>query len=526
MSGRRTAEPAGRGVVAAGHPKTAEAAAAILDAGGNAFDAVLAGVLAACVVEPVLCSLGGGGFLLAAGPEREPVLFDFFAHTPRRRLPEAAVDFHPIVADFGTATQEFHVGLGAAAAPGTIPGLFHIHRRLASLPLTRIVEPALAYGRDGVVVNKLAAYLFDILTPIFTLSPGVVAAFPPAGGGTGVPREGERLRNPDLADLLDNLAREGEQLYRAGALGRAMVALSETAGGHLRADDIGRYRVIERRPLGLDYHGRHILTNPPPSAGGILIAFALQLLAAQGDPAGPFGSFPYLDRLARVMHQTDKARIESGMVDGGPIEAAVKLLDPGFVEAYADQVAGRPASLRGTTHISVLDRRGNAAALTISNGEGCGHVVPGTGFMLNNMLGEEDLHPYGFERWPEDTRIASMMAPSVLVGQGGGQGGDMTALGSGGSNRIRTALLQVLVNLIDHGMAPSDAVVAPRIHYERGVLHIEAGYPEAAVAELCAAYPTHELWPDLNLYFGGAHLAASGAEGAGDPRRGGVALVV
>ncbi len=102
----------------------------------------------------------------------------------------------------------------------------------------------------------------------------------------------------------------------------------------------------------------------------------------------------------------------------------------------------------------------------------------------------------------------------------------MTALGSGGSNRIRTALLQVLVNLIDHGMAPPEAVVAPRIHYERGLLHIEAGYGEAAVAELCAAYPAHQLWPEHTLYFGGAHLAASGGEGAGDPRRGGVALVV
>lgn len=522
MSGRTTAQPIGRGVVAAGHPKTAAAAAAILDDGGNAFDAVLAGLLAACVVEPALCSLGGGGFLLAAGPDREPVLFDFFAQTPRRRLPATATDFHPIVADFGTATQEFHVGLGAAAVPGTIPGLFHMHRRLASLPLARIVEPAIEYGRDGVVVNKLQAYLFDILTPIFTLTPGVAAAFPPADGTAGVPREGERLRNPDLAGVLDNLAREGEGLYRAGALGRAVVALSEDAGGHLRADDIGRYRVIERAPLAIDYHDRRILTNPPPSAGGILIAFALQLLGRQGYRRAEFGSFPYLDRLARVMHQTNKARIESGMVEDGPAAAAIKLLEPGFVKAYADQVAGRPASARGTTHISVLDRRGNAAALTISNGEGCGHVVPGAGFMLNNMLGEEDLHPYGFEHWPEDTRIASMMAPSMLVGPDG----RMTALGSGGSNRIRTALLQVVLNLIDHGMAPEDAVVAPRIHYERGQLHIEAGYGEAALAELCAAYPAHRRWPEHNLYFGGVHLAASGGDGAGDPRRGGVAQTV
>ena len=519
MSGKRATSGTGRGVVAAGHPKTAAAAAAILGDGGTAFDAVLAAVLAACVVEPALCSPGGGGFLLAAGPATKPVLFDFFAQTPRRRLPEA--DFHPVLVDFGTATQEFHVGLGAAATPGTIPGLFHIHRRLASMPLARIVEPAVAYGRDGVAVNTLQAYLFDILAPIFTFSPGVRAAFP-GTDGAGVPREGETLRNPDLAAMLDNLAREGEALYRQGALGQAMVALSRDAGGHLTTEDIARYRVVERQPLAVDYHNRRILTNPPPSAGGMLIAFALQLLARQGEAGLEHGGFAYLDRLARVMHQTNKARIESGLVARGPDHTALKLLDPDFVQAYAEQVAGRPASGRGTTHISVIDGQGNAAALTISNGEGSGHAVPGAGFMLNNMLGEEDLHPYGFDGWAADRRISSMMSPSVLLGPGG----QLTALGSGGSNRIRTAILQVLLNLIDHRMAPREAVLAPRIHHERGLLHIEGGHARAAVEALRAAYPEHQIWPDQNLYFGGAHLAQSGGAAAGDPRRGGVAMVV
>ena len=520
MSGKRATSGTGQGVVAAGHPKTAAAAAAILGEGGNAFDAALAAVLAACVVEPALCSPGGGGFLLATGPATKPVLFDFFAQTPRRRRPEA--DFHPVLVDFGTATQEFHVGLGAAATPGTIPGLFHIHRRLASMPLARIVEPAVAYGRDGVAVNTLQAYLFDILAPIFTFSPSVRAAFPAADGALGVPREGEMLRNPDLAALLDNLAREGEALYRQGALGQAMVALSRDAGGHLTADDIARYRVVERQPLGVDYHGRQILTNPPPSAGGILIAFALQLLAGQGEAGLEAGGFADLDRLARVMHQTNQARIDSGMVASGPDRAALKLLDPGFVQAYAEQVAGRPASARGTTHISVIDAQGNAAALSISNGEGSGHAVPGAGFMLNNMLGEEDLHPYGFDGWAVDRRISSMMSPSVLLGEHG----RLTALGSGGSNRIRTAILQVLLNLIDHRMAPQQAVLAPRIHHERGLLHIEGGHADAAVESLRTAYPEHQIWPDHNLFFGGTHLAQSGGDGAGDPRRGGVAIVI
>ena len=495
-----------KGAVAAGHPTTAAAAASILADGGNAFDAALAALATACVVEPALASLGGGGFLLAHRPDSEPLLIDFFAQTPKRRHKAGDVAFEPILADFGTATQEFHVGLGAAAAPGVIPGLFHIHGRLGRLPLTRIVEPAIAAARDGVTVNPLQAYLFDILRPIFSYSVGARAAF--ADG----PGEGAALRNADLADTLEALAQEGEALYRAGELGRAVADLSRDQGGHLTMADIADYRVVERRPLTLDYHGHRLLTNPPPSAGGILIAFALRLLERRPPPDDAAGR---LDHLARAMHQTNKARVDSAM-------AADRLLDPAFLKAYAASVADRPHTARGTTHISVIDGAGDAAALTVSNGEGCGHVVPGTGIMLNNMLGEEDLHPDGFDAWPENSRISSMMAPSVLLDADG----RATALGSGGSNRLRTAILQVLLNMIDLGMAPEPAVTAPRIHYERGLLNVEGGFDDTTVEALTAAYPNHQLWPRHNLFFGGTHVATCSGGGAGDPRRGGVAVAV
>jgi gamma-glutamyltranspeptidase/glutathione hydrolase len=124
--------------------------------------------------------------------------------------------------------------------------------------------------------------------------------------------------------------------------------------------------------------------------------------------------------------------------------------------------------VRGTTHISVIDAAGNAASLTLSNGEGCGHVLPVTGIMLNNMLGEEDLNPEGFHRWGEDLRLSSMMAPTLAE-----HAGRLIALGSGGSNRLRTAILQVLCNLIDLGLSPEASVAAPRIHLERGKISIE-----------------------------------------------------
>jgi gamma-glutamyltranspeptidase/glutathione hydrolase len=216
------------------------------------------------------------------------------------------------------------------------------------------------------------------------------------------------------------------------------------------------------------------------------------------------------------MEQTGLAR------DTGPSDEG--LLHDYWVARHRLALGGRPTSSRGTTHISVIDAEGNAASLTLSNGEGCGHVLPGTGIMLNNMLGEEDLNPGGFHRWREDIRVSSMMAPALAE-----HGGRLIALGSGGSNRLRTAILQTLCNLIDFGLAPEAAVEAPRIHLERGKLSIEPGLPPDTVRRLVDHWPNHQLWDDLNLFFGGAHTVVyDGREftGAGDPRRGGVLRVV
>jgi gamma-glutamyltranspeptidase/glutathione hydrolase len=216
------------------------------------------------------------------------------------------------------------------------------------------------------------------------------------------------------------------------------------------------------------------------------------------------------------MEQTNLARRT------GPTDE--QLLHPDWVARYRQAVHGRPLATRGTTQISVLDVQGNAASLTLSNGEGCGHVLPGTGIMLNNMLGEEDLNPGGFHLWPEDVRVSSMMTPTVVE-----HAGRLIALGSGGSNRIRTAILQTLNNLIDFGMSPDDAVAAPRIHLERDKLSIEPGFSAKAVHLLTDHWPDHQLWGERNLFFGGAHTVVYDGRhftGAGDPRRGGVLRVV
>ena len=161
----------------------------------------------------------------------------------------------------------------------------------------------------------------------------------------------------------------------------------------------------------------------------------------------------------------------------------------------------------------------------MSNGEGCGRLLPGAGFMLNNMLGEADVNPGGFHRWRPNQRMSSMMAPSILLGDD-----TQTALGSGGSNRIRSALLQVLSNLVDYGMDAPSAVAAPRVHIEADALRLEAGLPAAAVGALVRDFPDHRIFPEPHMFFGGVHLAQVGRGGelsaVGDPRRDGVGLVV
>jgi gamma-glutamyltranspeptidase/glutathione hydrolase len=276
------------------------------------------------------------------------------------------------------------------------------------------------------------------------------------------------------------------------------------------------FQTAIRSPLQQEYRNTRLYTNPPPSSGGMLIQFAQKLLSTIELGSMIFGSSDHLQRLALVMEQTNLARSKHAVHEGK--------WDEELMKHYQGIIRNHPVTARGTTHISVIDERGNAASLTLSNGEGCGHLVPGTGIMLNNMLGEEDLNPGGFHQWQQDVRVSSMMAPSLAI-----DSNRLIAIGSGGSNRLRTAILQTLCNMIDFGMHVEDAVSAPRIHYERDLISIEPGFTEDAINDLIATHPNHHMWDDKNLFFGGAHTVTFDGrdfQGAGDPRRGGVFLSV
>lgn len=513
-----------QGAIAAGHPLTVEAGHDVLKAGGNAYDAAVAAFFMACVAEPVLASLGGGGFLLAQTASGQQRLFDFFVQTPRRKKPVADIDFRPIWADFGTVRQEFHIGQGAIATPGAVKGIFEVHRQLGSMPISELVQPAIHTARKGMRLNALQAYIFSIVEPILKASPEVAAVF--SGGGNGrLVSEGELFCFPPLADFLEVLAAEGDELFYCGEVARQIAESCADQGGHLCREDLENYQVIDREPLQLSYGGCQLVINPPPSSGGILIVFALQLWQQLRNRDMTFGSLEHLYLLTQVMATTNQARIESHADDGDMHPTAEALLDEQLLARYRDEISGRARAHRGTTHISVVDKWKNVATLTVSNGEGCGSMVSGTGIMLNNMLGEEDLNPHGFQQWRENQRMTSMMSPCVL----NQPDGRIVALGSGGSNRIRTAILQAIINLSDFGLSLEDAVCSPRLHFENDLLNVEKGFRAPVLKALFEHYPDHKCWDALNLFFGGVHSVQyhqGRYEGAGDARRGGASQLV
>jgi gamma-glutamyltranspeptidase / glutathione hydrolase len=487
-----------RGVVAAGHPLTAEAGAGVLREGGNAVDAAIGAMLASFAAEPLLTGLGAGGYMLVAGAGREPALLDFFVQAPARATGASAVELEAIDVSFGDAVQVFYIGPASCGVYGTPAGVCAASARWGTVSLSELAQPAARLAREGVTLNHEQAYVAEILVDLLTSTPECRALWAPRGE---VLREGELLRNPDLADALERLGTEGAAPFYRGDIAAAVSEWLGARGGGLSASELEGYEAIERRPLAVRYRDREVLTNPPPSAGGTLLAYSLALL--DRGPAPP----PAADVIGAMEAAQDERTPE--FVEG--------LAEEGFLERF---LASR---LGSTTHISVLDSQGLACSVTCTNGEGSGVVVPGTGMHINNVMGEEDLNPLGFHRHPPGRRMPSMMAPSIVLRESEVE----LVLGSAGSNRIRSALLQTIVGVVDHGLGVREAVRAPRVHYENGVIYHEPGVDEHA---LPGRTPERELvaFHAPNLFFGGVQAVQSAGgrlSGAGDPRRGGVAVV-
>ena len=519
-----------KGAVAAGHPLTAEAGARILAEGGNAVDACIAAAFVSWVAESPLTGPGGGGFMLVHrardGADR---LLDFFAAVPGEGLPPGARgEMRSVDVVFDPRTsQVFHIGPAAVAVPGMPAGLAAAHRRFARLPWPELVAPAVELARAGVPLNPGQAFLHEILDVILRSEAEGRSVY----GGDRPLGEGERVVMTDLAGTLEWLAAEGAEVLYRGELARRTSAAVRERGGAVTEADLDNYRVIRRRPVRAAYRSAEFVSNPPPSSGGLLIAFALRVLDRLG-PMAPAGSPEGIMLVAESMREAARLRgpgFVSDLYRGG---AARRLLADARVEEAA--ASGRtalrnpvrePAGVPSTTHISAVDGKGNAASLSATTGCGSGFIVPGTGIQLNNMLGEPDLNPPGKVARP-GTRLTSMMAPSlVLEGRR-----PRLVVGSAGSIRLRAAILQIVVNVLDHGQSAEQAIGAARVHLDGDVLQLEGGISDATADRLEEAGYAVNRWSDRNLYFGGAAVVAlradGGLEAAGDSRRVGAGVVV
>jgi gamma-glutamyltranspeptidase / glutathione hydrolase len=495
-----------KGVVAAGHPLTAEAGAAVLREGGNAVDAAVCAVLASFAVESPLTGFGAGGHMMVHDGG-ETTLIDFFVAAPGLDGIERATELAPVPVRFDAeTTQTFYVGPASCGVPGTAAGLAHALDRFGTLPLRELIGPGVRFAREGAPVNHGQAYILDILAPIHERMTGTRELYAPEGRRLG---EGEVFFFPELADALERYAEEGPDLFYEGEVAAAIADFVVAHGGLIGPGDLASYEAVERKPIETPFRGCEVLTNPPPSSGGILISYCLGLLERLGPRSGP-------EQLVAAMEaansRRDLAFAESLYEEG----MEIGFLDPIGLDLAAADLLG------STTHISVLDAAGNCASVTCSNGSGSGVLVPGTGVILNNMLGEEDLNPAGFHLIAPGRRVPSMMAPTVVLREGE----IVLALGSAGSNRIRSAILQTIVRAVEQGYPVAAAIEAPRLHFEGGIVQAEKGVDPDALTRMEGRGLEVARWPSLNLFFGGVQAVArerpDGAlSGGGDPRRGG-----
>jgi gamma-glutamyltranspeptidase/glutathione hydrolase len=517
--------PAPRGVVAAGHPLTAEAGAQVLREGGNAVDAAICAVLTSFVCESQLTGFGAGGFMMVH-EDGEDSLTDFFVAAGGADGVEREAELVPTPVYFDETPQIFNCGAASCGVPGNPAGLEHVHRRFASVPMARLAQPGIELGRKGVKLTKAAEYFHEILDPILTSTPEAAALFAPDGRRLV---EGDTFRYPEMSDALERFAADGAEPFYRGDIAKRVCDWVRARGGTLGMDDMAAYQPIERRPVEARFRGYDVLTNPPPSSGGILIAFSLGVLERLGERSG-------VEQFVAATEAANARRTD---------DFHVGLHDEAYVERFLatdlDQVAeriragdwvgghggaGGPADRLGsTTHLAVLDAQGNCASVTCSNGTGSGVVVPSTGVHINNMLGEEDLNPQGFHRIPPGRRVSSMMSPTLALRDGE----VVLGLGSAGSNRIRSAILQTAVRVLDDGMDAGDAVRAGRLHFEANTVQAEPGVDETGLADLERRGVPVVRWKRENLFFGGAQAVARDPgtgelSGGGDPRRGGAVV--
>ena len=468
---------AAHGMVVSSQRLAAEAGASILRLGGNAVDAAVAVGYAEAVTNPCCGNIGGGGFLTLRLADGREAFVNF-----RETAPSAASADMYLAADGAVVPRASLDGWKAVAVPGSVAGLDAALTRYGTLPRAVVMAPAIRLAREGFVLTRGDTDILSRAAPRLRRDPGVARIFLRPDGTPFEP--GDRLVQTDLADTLAAIADSGPDAFYRGRIPAAIEAASRAGGGVLSASDFAAYRATETPPLRCAYRGFVVLSAPPPSSGGVtlcqmlLVLEGFDLRAAGWNAARTVHWMTEAARhafLDRNTHLGDPAFVRN------PIE---RLLSADHAELVRGRIGDRARASAGmrtetgekpeTTHYSVMDRAGNAVSVTttINGAFGAGVMAPGTGFLLNNEMDDFTIkigaaNLFGLVQGAANAiapgkRPLSSMTPTIVLRDGR----VVMVVGSPGGARIITIVLQTLVNMIDFGMAPQEAVDAPRVHHQ------------------------------------------------------------
>ncbi len=512
--------PAGSDGIAVAAPNdlAAQAGVGVANDGGNAVDAAVASALATMVTELGLVSLSAGGFVAVQPADGDPETVDGWVEMPGRGLTHER--FHQALWQVDTpyaGGTRMTIGPGSVATPGALKALDLVWRRHGSLPWPRLVEPALEASRGFPHGSASYYYLSYVGEPIFGWHPesravvhGPDGRIIPVGGQVVVPH---------LTDTLRQVAEQGADALYVGDLARAVADHLTAAGGILTRADLAAYRAVVRPPLIVDTGGWRLATNPPPAAGGVAVAAMLALL--DGHPEGSTWSAEELRHLARAQAYV----LGAGLADPDSEDERTAVAQDLLSRIAEDRQALTSPS---TATVAAVDATGGACAITVSSGYGSGVTVPGTGLALNNCLGEQELLSAGPHSLAPGTRLSSNMAPTA--GRRGSDGA-VLALGSPGSDRIPTAVAQVLALFVTGGLDLHTAIAHPRMHvrvrpHEQPAVLLD--HEEDLAVSSDVGLPTRSM-PPHSMYFGGVNAAlwtpGLGLVASGDPRRAGAVAV-
>ncbi len=471
------ADSPGQSAIASAHPMATKAGHKILAQGGNAFDAAIAVTAVLAVVEPYSSGIGGGGFyLLQREGSDKAVMLDAREKAPLAAHRDMYLD------ELGNVVPKLSVdGALAAGIPGIPAALVHLAENYGALPLAQSLAPAIGAARDGFPVDEVYRRLARFRLEPMRASPSARAIMLVDGE---IPRLGYQLKQSDLAERLTALAKRGfDGIYR-GDVAKKLVEGAKQNGGIWSHDDLQQYRVVEREPIVVDYHGMQVTSVAPPSSGGVAIGEILSILAGYGDLT-QYTDTDRIHLISEAMRRAYRDRAQYlGDTDFVDVPIA-RLIDPMYGEGLRatihPQRATDSASLPGatdapkgddTTHFSILDKAGNrvSATLSVNYPFGSGFIAPGTGVLFNNEMDDFSAKPgvpnlYGLVGAEANAiepgkRMLSSMSPTFL------QKGDRVAIvGTPGGSRIITMVL--LATLEFHAGGTAESIVElPRFHHQ------------------------------------------------------------